>query len=459
MTDATAGRGRSLGLKILMVGALVVLLGIPLAAVSLLTWERSSRAEAVAAEVGAAYGGQQTVRGPYLIVPTETERSVQRVSGAISATQTETITRRVILSAETLQIEAVLETELRRRAIYETPVYRADLDFSGAFDTARVAALAPEGSTIRWDLARVVFAVSDLRGMTQDVGFAFADRPAPLEFEPGSPLDISGQRGEGWRGVSAPAPGLGPDQTLAFEASLSLSGASRFGLTASGRETQARITGDWPHPSFAGAYLPDVRVVDAVGFSAMWAVPYLARGAPAGWVEGEPFSIQGAEASAFSVNLVTPVDGYSGVGRSLKYALFFLALALLTFFLIEANGARRIHAAQYILVGLAQVVFYLLLLALSEHMSLWAAYALSAGATVILTALYALSAFRDGPRAAVTFATISVAYTLQFVLILVEDYALLIGAGVAFGAVAMTMYVTRRIDWYGLSAQNDKPAG
>ena len=450
-TSRPVDRSRSMGLKLILVGALVVLLGVPLAIVNLLAWERANRAEVVAVEVGAAYGGPQEMRGPFLAIPYTIEREVEvRDDNNRVRREMRPATETVIVSPDTLHITGQLESRILSRAIYDVPVYEAGLELGGTFDTSGVADLVPEGGQADWSAARMVYAVSDLRGIGEDFHFTLSGRRT-LRFEPQSDFDRVGANGSAWRGMSAPVPGLRAGEAFEFEASLQISGAQSFALLASGRETTADISSDWRHPGFDGTFLPDSREIGAEGFTASWRVPYLARGVPASWVEGKGYSLHQAGNALFAVNLVTPADGYAQVSRSLKYALLFLAFTLLMFFLIEANGDRPVHAAQYILIGLAQVIFYLLLLALSEHVGVWAAYGAAALATIMLTAGYALSVFRSQPMAMVTFAGLTLTYLIQFVLVLMEDYALLIGSALAFGAVAVTMFVTRKVDWYGVT--------
>jgi len=458
MTHMTPDRTRSMGLKLLLVGGLVLLLGIPLIVVNVLAWERAGRAETVAAEIGQSHGGPQTLRGPFLVLPVERTVNVTSQAASGSVHETRQIVETLILSPDTLNILVDLETRVLRRAIYETPVYESHLAVRGRFDTSRINGDLLGDGTINWSAARITYAVSDLRGMGEDIRFEIVGRSDVLTFEPESGFALSGGYSEQeWRGMSAPLRDLEPGSAFDFDGELHVLGASRLGIVAAGRETSARITSDWQHPGFQGAYLPDTRDITDDGFAAEWRIPYLARGVPASWIEGRNYSIRTADEAQFAIQFISPADGYVRVSRSLKYAMGFLGLTLLLFFLIEASGGRRLHAAQYILIGMTQITFYLLLLALSEHVPVWTAYAIAATATVILTALYARSAFRDAPRALLTFAGLTLAFSVQFVLILVEDYALLIGSVLAFGTIASTMYLTRQVDWYGLSAGAKSP--
>lgn len=453
MGKSNTGRGRSLGLKILLVGALVLVLGLPLLFVNMLAWERANRADLVAQEVGAAYGGPQIVRGPFLLLPVDITETVLVNTGEEERQETRIRTETLVISPETLDISVNLDTDIRRRAIYDVPVYQADLEFSGQFTPSDLAPLTPRNGEIRWSGAELVLAFSDLRGINADLSFTIDGRPDPLSFEPGSGFDRPQRRGteESWRGVSARLPDLTEGSSFDFHAQLTLSGAQRLSLTPSGRQTRAAIRGDWPHPGFDGAYLPQDRTITDQDFEASWSVPYLARGVPANWREGAGFNMMRADDALFTVNLVTPTDGYVRVSRALKYAFFFLSFTLLMVFLIEANGKKRIHAAQYVLIGLAQVIFYLMLLALSEHWLIQPAYLAASGATIGISGLYAMTAFKSFGRGLLVALTLVLTYALQYMLLLLEDYALLIGAGLAFLSLALTMYMTRNVNWYAVS--------
>lgn len=447
---AVQGFGRrSLGLKLILIGALVALLGIPLLFVNILAWERSNRAEEVAREVGLAQGGPQTLRGPFLLIPVEAPEivAVNTPTGAVQ--ETRIVEQTIIISPDTLDITADLDISILSRAIYDVPVYTAQLRLGGAFAAGDLSGLLPERGEPVWDRARLVIGISDLRGFRDQVRFSMGGRLGEAVFEPGSAFDRRGGRGDTrWHGVTAPL-SLGPGEAFNFDAELTFTGAERFSLIASGRETTVHVSGNWPHPGFTGAYLPATRELAEDNFSASWQIPYLARGVPARWLEGERFTLARADESAFTINLTDPADGYAQVGRALKYAIFFLGFTVLTVFLLEAAGGTRIHAAQYLLIGLSQVIFYLILLAQSEHQSVLVAYLTAAGATTALTASYAATAFRSFARGATLLALLAMVYGLQYALLILEDYALLIGAWLAFAALALSMWVTRNVDWYG----------
>jgi inner membrane protein len=180
-------------------------------------------------------------------------------------------------------------------------------------------------------------------------------------------------------------------------------------------------------------------------------VPYLARGFGQSFVTAAN-QMDLLQQPAFGARFYQPVDHYQLVQRSLKYAILFVALAFLVFFVVETVSPQRLHAVQYALVGSAQVLFYLLTLSLSEHIGFALSYLIAAGAVVVLTSLYAMSVLASQARAAALFVVLSALYGLLYVILNAEDYALLIGSGLLFAALAATMYVTRRINWYALTA-------
>lgn len=440
---------RSVGLKFLLVGAIAVLLAIPLGIVSMLAWERSSRADEVVRDVGAQFGGRQTVSGPFLVVPYRHTEFVERTVtlpaeegevGQRTRIEREPVVRRgrVTITADTASYEVEQTVYSRRRGIYSAPVYDAVVSLSGRFDSAAETAadLAPDNAVFDWGEARLGLSLTDLTAIDEAPVFTMTGRPSPLQFEPGQRYDMEADVGAGFDGGA-----------FGFSGALKFSGGAALFLRASGQDTQVKVVSNWPHPSFQGQYLPDDFIARDDGYEASWSIPFLSRGAPKGRLNDGRWTIP-----SFGVELATPGNGYVSVGRSLKYAMFFLGLVMLMFFLLEVTSKGRLHGAQYILIGLAQVVFYLLLLGLSEHASVSLAYGLASVATVVLTGLYAGQALGSAVRGMATLAVLAGVYAAQYLLVLVEDFALLIGSVMAFLSLALAMVMTRNVEWYGARA-------
>lgn len=442
---------RSLGLKLIVVGVLAFLLWLPAMLVYALVWERSTRSETVKNEIYALEGGRQTISGPIIIAPAIVDTGRIAQNGA-------PITRRttVVFTPKELAVSAGIKTSTRRRAIYDATIYAADMDFSGRF-AAFAPPATPEGKLeVLWDKAFIAVKFAEdgsLKGVRDRLILAIDGLPQGAEFEPGIEASFGGPNGEAttWRasGVSMPM-ALGEKLNgFSFTLKMKVAGGGSFFVAPVGEDTSVEMKSDWPHPSFQGAYLPDERTIAATGFEATWRVPYLARTLPRSFTTDGDLSLLDVGKS-FGVEFVTTDSPYQSVNRALKYALMFLGLVFLTFFLFEATMGARAHAAQYILLGLAQVIFYLLVLAFSEHIGFERAFAGTAGATVLLSALYAGSVFKSFWRGLVALVAFSGAYGLIYLLMKSEDYALLIGSVTAFFAIALTMFVTRNLDWYGV---------
>jgi inner membrane protein len=226
---------------------------------------------------------------------------------------------------------------------------------------------------------------------------------------------------------------------------LQFTGAQRIALLAYGKSTRLAAQGDWPIPGFDGGFLPASRTVTTNGFTAEWSVPFIARGVRA---EGTIDSITGLDGTALGISLIEVADPYQSVNRSLKYVLLFLGLLFLSYFVFEVTTGRRVHPAQYVLVGIAQIIFYLLLLSLAERIGFDLGFLIGGAATVGLLSANAAWVFSSRLQGLRALAVFTLLYVLIYLLLRLEDNALLVGAIASFAAVAAAMYFTRSIDWY-----------
>jgi inner membrane protein len=233
---------------------------------------------------------------------------------------------------------------------------------------------------------------------------------------------------------------------MTVEAAMTFKGSERLALAPFAKTSTLRLRGDWSAPSFDGGRFPDQRTISAQGFEADWTIPFLARGVPGAGADLNLGSVLNTTPGA---TLFDDANPHQRVIRALKYAAMFLGLVFLTYFLFETRSGRRAHPAQYILVGLAQTVFYMLLLAVSEVVGFTAGFLIAATATVLAISLYAGSVFGKLSAALQALAIFSGLYALIYVLLSMEDYALLVGSIASFLAIAGTMWMTRKLDWYG----------
>lgn len=445
---ATSISFRSIGVKLIVVCTLAVSMTIPALFVRGLIEERTRRAAEVTREVSGSSGGQQTFLGPSLIVPYKSSQTFPTNSGFRDAY--------VVFPATAFAVIRTA-TEERRRSLFRVPVFRADLTFDATFDLTGTPSAAPPGVELDWDRAELVVGVSDVRGALQDAtvttgGKAMVLAPAQALPDLSMGNDKAGRLKLALLGTKI-AGVAKPESRFHVTSSMRFSGAQRIAVLSYGKATQVSAKGDWPNPGFDGGFLPARRTVTKSGYAAEWSIPFIARGVRA---EGSLDSLAGLEATALGTSFIEVADPYQSVTRCLKYVLLFLGLIFLSYFVLEIATGKRIHPAQYILVGVVQIIFYLLLLSFAERIGFDWAFLLAGSATVGLlsaNAGWVFSSPRHGLRAVITF---SLLYIAIYLLLRAEDNALLIGAIASFLAVAAAMYLTRRIDWYSpVAASND----
>lgn len=430
----------SMGVKLIFVCFLALLMIIPALLVEWLISDRQTRQADVVKEISQYVGGQQTFLGPVVAIPYEI--------AAVSAVEPAKHGTYLVFPA---QASAAVKTatEERHRSLFRVPVFQADLKMDSSFDLTGVPAAAPQGATLDWNRAEIVVGVTDPRGALADAVLTAGDKTVAL-----APADIwqnmtiGGEASPQVRltlfGTRLPEM-IQPNRQFTVSAALRFSGAQRLAVLAYGKSTRLNEQGDWRSPGFDGSFLPVTRTVTKDGFTADWSVPFMARGVRA---EGTNDSVMGLADTALGVSFIAVADPYQSVNRSLKYVPLFLGLVFLSYFIFEVTTRRRVHPAQYILVGIAQIIFYLLLLSLAERIGFDFGFLIAGAATVGLLAINAGWIFASrlqGFRALLVFTLL---YVLIYLLLRLEDNALLVGAIASFAAVAAAMYFTRGIDWY-----------
>ena len=430
--------------KFVVLGVLTLALMIPLLLVFLVVGERESYSRQAITEVGRKWGRAQQVSGPYLVVPLE--RSAERVDRqGVKSTYTER--KFAMLLPERLDVTSAVEADKLMRGIYEVPVYTTKLDYKGAFTAADIAALRRENYEVKLDQAVMTLLISDVRGIKETTAVTLTgvdgDRqPQMLTFQAGN-----GVGDERVSGIHIDlAAGL-PSSGFSFAFNLPVKGTNFLKFEPSGGETRVMMTSNWPHPSFVGNFLPNDRAISQSGFEARWHVPQLARGQ--GQMHIRPQVVQLMAQNQFGVQFYQPVGFYDLVGRALKYAVAFIAAVFLLVFIMEVYVGRPVHWIQYVFVGFALLIFYLVLLGLAEHVGFEIAYGAAATATALLIGLYTTSALQSPAKGLFLGVIIGLIYALLYLLLRVEDYALLIGSLAAFFMLAGLMYMTRNVDWSG----------
>ena len=469
-----ASRRLSVFLKITCICLLIPFLLIPLAMTNGVLRERQGYQAQAAAEIAGIWGRAQQVTGPVLAVPYTYRTQVVRpkvVNGKKEDVE-ETVTTyaTAYFLPETLKIKGTVDPEVRRRGIYDTVVYSTKLRLEGNFQPDFATAGIGVDQII-WERAQVLFGVADLRGI-RSVSPVAINPSTGLGAGPsagpgaggGKAFPFETAEGVGCEGLSLAAKidGAAPGIRLEFTLETELQGSERLDLVPAGKVTSVTLTSPWADPSFGGAYLPARRHVGAGGFTAEWETSHFSRGFGQSWISRATDTremLKKISAASFGVAFTQPVNAYSMVDRAQKYGVLFFVLVFAVFFLFEVTAGLRIHPLQYAMVGAALCLFFLGFLALSEFWSTGAAYGAAATACTVLVAGYSWSFLKTGVRTLVIGGGLAATYGYLYFVLQSQDYALVAGTAALFGALALVMFCTRRINWYSLEMNApDAPA-
>ena len=434
--------------KFVIIGVLTVMLLVPSLFVWVLVEERADRARDVAQDIARSWGGVQQINGPYLVVPFSETYTVS----TDDSSKTEMRWHTAILFPEKLDVGGDISVQERRKSIYSLPVYHGSVNLKGRFAATSPETFEPQFGgqiDIAADKAVLVVGIGDIAALKSEVGLVLNGNGS-VPFEPGlGPLTMDPMRRSvasmSPSGINAPvAAGLWRNG-FSFDIPIQMNGSKAFYVAPAGQTTTVSLQSDWPHPGFTGAFLPETRDIGDTGFTASWTIPYLARGIPRS-VLGAHMPLQD---KALGVEFVEPVNFYHTIARSLKYAVCFISLTFLAVFILEMRSRSRVHWIQYGLVGLSLIVFYVMLLALAEHVGYGPAYLLAAAAATLLNTIYIGTALKSRLAGGVMLMVLAAIFGVLYALMQEQDYALLIGSLLAFLSLAVTMFATQRIDWSG----------
>lgn len=444
-------QSKSLMARFILIVVLIVILMIPLGMVDSIVAERSSLYNSVQQDIAQTWGSRQSLDGVALLIPyTERFDTVETVtdSEGNKSKKNKTIYKQATAIAlpEELNLDLSLASETRQRSIYKTSVYSADVSITGKFKLPNIQELSENIDSIHWQKAWLAIGISDTRSINKTSALEWNSSNNLIDFEPGTKVTqiIT-------NGFHAPLNlnhGLNSEQVTFnkihdFALTLNINGSEGFYFRPFGKTTTVNIKSDWPHPSFQGSVLPANHSISETGFSAYWSIPSLARNYPQLWtLENQSFETN--ELSA-GVNLFESVSLYSKITRAIKYGVMFLVLTFITFLLFELGIKRRLHLVQYGVIGIALSIFYLILLSMSEQAGFLLAYIIAAGVIVAMISLYVFAVLRSAYRAAIIAVILSALYGLLFVMLRLEDYALLVGTGLLVCVLGVLMYYTRNI--------------
>jgi inner membrane protein len=452
---------RTPGFKLFLAIAVGLALTIPLFSVWLLVYDRQSQQQQATSSITAGWGGPQVMSGPVLVIPYRATATETVVQDGQSVTRTNQVTKELTLAPEAVELSTALRPDVRRRSIYEAVVYDAAVTGRAHFvlppDLARTGV-----DPAQMDLGRAElrFGLSDPRGLGANPRVIAGGRALRM---------LPGGGSSGGRGFFAWVDATGfASQPLPVEFAYAFRGNASLSLAPQAGDTRWTVKSSWASPSFGGDFLPGARAVGDKGFQASYRVGNLALGRSlvgtgdpgasnlveripvqtTTYATAAPAAPPGGDAvQVASISLIQPVDLYSRVNRATKYGFLFIGFTFLALLMFDVIGGVRVSAVEYLLMGAALILFFVLLLAFAEVIGFTAAYIVASAAIAALNTAYSAAVLGSWRRASFIGALLVGLYAVLYILLSLEAYSLLIGALLLFAALAGVMYATRRIDW------------
>ena len=443
----------SITVKLMSIGFLVLILLIPSSWIQDVMQERQSRAEGVMQEVSDKWSGSQSLSGPILVVPYKVRQKFDHGKDGIEIQER---TEKLYLLPEVLSITGEVNPTVLHRGIFDAAVYTSSLTMKANFNKPDFALAEIPDEMVLWKDAFMIFSITDLRGITENPVFKVGE--SSKVTEPSSNLGVSIRKFSrepqpngveisdfSSNGIIAKL-GWQSEQDFTGNTSIKikLKGSHRLSFNPTGKTTTVALTGPWGNPSFDGEFLPENREITEDTFSASWKILHYNRPFSQQWIESG-MKLSGSE---FGVKLIVPVDQYQKSIRTSKYSQLIIILTFVALFLVEITRKIRIHPFQYILIGAALIIYHTLLLSLSEQVGYNIAYWIATLATVGLICSYSIS-FLESKNLVILFTSLmTVFYSFIFVIVLQQDFSLLLGSIGLFLIVGALMYFARKVKWY-----------
>lgn len=413
-------------LKAVIIFVMAFFLWIPTHIIREVIKEREHRQKEAIDEVSSKWAGRQTVTGPILMIP------YNGTSNGITYQK-----KQAWFMADQLDIYSSVSPQKRHRGIYDVVVYQGDISITAKFNDIKFKELNVPAANLLWSEAKLLFQISDLsRGVNEEIYIKWKD--SSFICQPWA--ETTANVGDALF-ASIPLKEENADTQNVFTVKFSLHGSQQLMFSPAARETKIQLTGTWPDPSFTGIKIPEAPNTSDSGINVKW--KYLNRNHPMIWKD----QFINLQASAMGANLIIPVDGYDKTERSVKYALLCIILTFAAFFLIETIYKRNLHLIQYGLAGLALVLFYTLLLSISEYTGFNLAYLIAGFATIGLVTWFVGSIMKSSKLALFISFVLAVVYGYIFTIIQLQDYSLLMGSIGLFIALGIIMYFTRKLQW------------
>lgn len=433
----------SITARMLVVGLLILILLIPLQFVKELIYERGARQTEVIREINEKWGNEVILSGPILKVPYNTYTVTKEFNAESKKyeTKTETHVKTAYIFPDNLDIKTDVKTQERDRAIYKSVVYTADMDVSGNFPAVDLSEQDVKPEDILWDKASVVIQTSNIKGIrsSMKVNLGSTSMSMNPKFTKDYLNTIQSELIPGFKEMAA--------TDIPFSFDLKINGSERLQFIPIGKETKVKMTSNWHSPSYNGNYLP-IETSDKNtenGFTRDWEVYQINRQFEQVFFH----SIPDLTRFAFGADLIIPVDEYQKSERTAKYGFLVIGLTLLVFLMIQIGSKIYIHPFQYVMIGLALVMFYTLLISISEHSSFLKAYIIAASAVLVLITVYSRFVLKGIKFPALVAFSLASLYGFIYVIIQLENYALLVGSIGLFVILAIIMFASRKIDWGG----------
>jgi inner membrane protein len=426
--------------KMMMVGLLTFALLIPLLFVQNLISERSQRQKEVIAETTDKWGKSVYFFGPILKIPYKTFEEIENTN---AKTKEKYITKKAVIEnayffPETLSNNSF--TELKpplQRSIYKSNVFTTKMAFNGNYCKPVFATKNITDENILWDKATIIIKTTNLKSIKDEVKIKLGENN--FTFEPIHNNEVNDR-------IESLETGFIDFKQIKnynFNMNITYNGSNKISIVPIGKSTVAKMTSNWNSPNFNGNFIPINKNITEKGFTANWKILHFNRPFSQSYYEYLP----DLGKYSFDVDFITTVDEYQQNERASKYGFLVIGLTFLIFFLIQSISKINIHIFQYSMIGIALIMFYTLLISITEHSSFTLAYAIAGTAVVIMIALYSISILKNIKFPIFIGTSLAVLYTFIYVIIQLEDYALLVGSIGLFFILAAVMYISRKIDW------------
>ena len=447
----------SIMIKLISIGFLILILLIPSAWIEDLIFERQQRADQVIEEVADKWSNAQTISGPVLIIPYKKQEVIDHGK---EGKEIREYVEKAFFLPDHLDINGKVKPQVLHRGIFDVVVYESSLGINAGFGKPDFKNLSIPEDLVLWNEAYLAFGITDLRGISDNPTFRAGDQA--MVAEPSNNIGVSVRKTSKQTAndysYESPKPPFSSSNGIitkpgwknaeSFSGNvnikLNLKGSRRLDFLPAGKTTTVKLEGEWNNPSFDGEFLPATREISENGFNASWKVLHFNRPFSQQWKENNQ-ELSGAD---FGVKLLIPVDQYQKSIRTSKYGVLIILLTFMALFLVEITQKVRIHPFQYILIGAALIIYYTLLLSFSEHVGYNVAYIISSMATVTLISTYSTTFFRNNKLVILFSALLILFYTFIYVIILQQDFSLLLGSIGLFLIVGTLMYFSRKVRWY-----------